>query len=76
MISGWVLGSFFSRKGRKDRKGREGVVVGDWAPQLRDALTRGLGSWLLGSGKWFPRLRDTSPHGRDTLSRAYARIGD
>ena len=28
--------------------------IGGWAPQLRDALTRGLeiGEWGLGSGEW------------------------
>ena len=48
--------------------------VGDWFPRLRDALTRGL---VIGEVfTHVPHSRDASPHGRDALTRAYARIRD
>ena len=56
-----------------------------FSPQLRDALRRATavtGRVTAWAGRAYarfrvpPRLRDTSPHGRDALTRAFAWISD
>ena len=46
----------------------------DFAPRLRDALTRGCLIFSRVCGPDAGRGRDTSPHGRDAITRAYAGI--
>ena len=58
------------------RIGEWGLGVGEWRVVIRVFV---IGYWGVVPAVAAPtgvRGRNASPHGRDTLSRAYARIGD
>ena len=64
-----MVGKFFSRKGRKGVQslpsGLSAFVRANFVTlrTLRTLRTRRSGGWGLGTGDWFPRLRDALTRG-------------